>query len=195
MNQCPECGSLNVTTVIEHEVLRWGHTFECDTPVRKCECGFQWIDSEGMEAHDLACFKFEKSKGIIRTKFCNEKERIMGKYISTDLGHEWREFNTGIGKGGYVECTVCWQNTYSDLNSRDGQCPVKVAARKLAMEANKERQLNPAYRRPDFETMKKEQLIALLDEIRDAAAGCEDAAGYVQYVASKLKVNLNSCGN
>jgi len=75
---CPECGGKNITTTIEHEVLKWGQagdTFNCDTPVRHCECGFNWVDHEGMQAHDLACFKFEKSKGVVRTKFCNDAER------------------------------------------------------------------------------------------------------------------------
>lgn len=78
MDNCPECGGMKVTTTIEHEVIKWGQageTFECDTPVCHCECGFKWLDHEGMQAHDLACFKFEKSKGIVRTKFCNEKEK------------------------------------------------------------------------------------------------------------------------
>lgn len=57
------------------------------------------------------------------------------------------------------------------------------------------KELNPAYRRPQFEAFEKSTLIKLLDDIRDAAAGCEDAAGFVHHVASLLKVNLNSCGD
>ena len=78
MFECPECGSTKVKTTIEHEVLKWGQagdTFECDTPVRNCECGFKWLDRKGMEIHTLAQFKLEKSKGINRTRFCNETER------------------------------------------------------------------------------------------------------------------------
>jgi hypothetical protein len=78
MFECPECGGNKVTTTIEHEVLKWGQagdTFECDTPVRHCECGFDWLDNEGAKVHTLAQFKLEKSKGINRTKFCNDTER------------------------------------------------------------------------------------------------------------------------
>jgi hypothetical protein len=77
--ECPNCGGTNVSTKIEHEVIQWGQAgdaFECDTPIRRCQdCKQRWIDNEGMEAHTLAQFKFEKSKGINRTKFCNETER------------------------------------------------------------------------------------------------------------------------
>ena len=79
MMQCVDCGSRKIETTIEHEVLKWGRagdTFECDTPVRNCQdCGSKWIDSKGMEVHTLAQFKFEKSKGIVRTKFVNEIEK------------------------------------------------------------------------------------------------------------------------
>lgn len=81
MDYCGDCGSRKITTTIEHERLPWGSGadrdyFECDTPVRKCEdCGARWVDSEGMDVHTLAQFKLEKSKGINRTKFVNDKER------------------------------------------------------------------------------------------------------------------------
>ena len=79
MYPCGDCGSRNIHTTIEHEVLEWGQagdTFECDTPVRNCQdCGAKWIDNEGMEVHTVAQFKLEKSKGINRTKFCSETER------------------------------------------------------------------------------------------------------------------------
>jgi hypothetical protein len=79
MFECVDCGSSNVKTIVEHEVLKWGQagdTFECNTPVRHCQdCNAKWIDHEGMDIHTLAQFRFEKSKGITRNKFCNEKER------------------------------------------------------------------------------------------------------------------------
>jgi len=42
---------------------------------------------------------------------------------------------------------------------------------------------------PDFEGMSKEQLIVILDRLRESLAGCEDAGGFCQYVGEKLGVN------
>jgi hypothetical protein len=46
--------------------------------------------------------------------------------------------------------------------------------------------------RPDFEGMKKEELIAILDQLRKSLAHCEDADDFVREVADKLKIDLSA---
>ncbi len=46
--------------------------------------------------------------------------------------------------------------------------------------------------RPDFNAMSKEQLIAILDSLRESLAGCEDAGDFCCYVGEKLGVDTKS---
>jgi transposase-like protein len=79
MIDCPECGSVDVVTTIEFEEIPYGQNGEkvkCETPVRHCStCQFNWLDREGTTASMIAVFKYEKSKGVTRTKFCNNREQ------------------------------------------------------------------------------------------------------------------------
>jgi hypothetical protein len=87
MLDCPECGKVNVTSENVTESLRWGRggdTFTTTFPVRTCQdCKFQWQDNEASEAITLAQFRFERSKGITRTKFCNDTERRLWEESET----------------------------------------------------------------------------------------------------------------
>lgn len=79
--ECMDCGSTNITTKIEHEILG---NFECDTPVRHCEeCHISWVDSEGIDARTLAQFKYEKSMGKVRTNLKEHEQKL------------WEQANSG----------------------------------------------------------------------------------------------------
>jgi hypothetical protein len=76
--KCSECGN-KVETLIAKEIHKWGQSgdmFESDTPIRFCaRCDVTWIDDAGQAVITLAQFKFEKSKGIVRTEFCSNYEQ------------------------------------------------------------------------------------------------------------------------
>lgn len=75
---CPNCGSDNIETVEQNtEFEAYGEKISVENvPVRRCnDCEQEWTDNEGAAIMDQAMFRYEKSHGMIRTKFADEDER------------------------------------------------------------------------------------------------------------------------
>jgi hypothetical protein len=77
---CPECGSENVRQETVKDQLRYGRDgemFEAIYPINHCnDCKLGWIDHLGQDEITLAQFRYEKSKGVVRTKFVGDEKRL-----------------------------------------------------------------------------------------------------------------------
>ena len=78
-DECWACGHREFKTETVTQQLGYGQegeTFEATFEAHMCtNCGEGFTDWKAEEARTLAMFKFEKTKGIVRTHFCNDDER------------------------------------------------------------------------------------------------------------------------
>lgn len=122
---------------------------------------------------------------VMAQEFAKDKPHKLRGKAPISLRHVFRRYHTGIGWGGYKECTLCGLNNYDGDLDENSKCPVRLMAEQFLKD---KLHLNPTYRRPNFETMNKEDLIGILDIIRDKAAS--SIAELKQIVIKMLKVDI-----